>query len=55
LLLGGAIGVKRTLRAGRGRVWAPRMLGLYGLGLIGAGTSRLTRHLAFLQGRRSPA
>src|SRR5262249_21288806 len=37
LLLAGAVGVKRTLVAGPGRIWAPRMLGLYGLGLIGAG------------------
>lgn len=37
LLLAGAVGLKRTLQSGRGRKWAPLMLGLYGLGLIGAG------------------
>jgi hypothetical protein len=36
LLIAGAIGMKRTLVSGRGRKWAPRMIGLYGLGLIGA-------------------
>jgi uncharacterized membrane protein YhaH (DUF805 family) len=50
LLLAGAIGVKRTLRAGRGRVWAPRMLGLYGLGLIGAGIFKADPALGFPPG-----
>jgi hypothetical membrane protein len=36
LLVAGAVGVKRTLQSGPGSRWAPRMLGLYGLGLIGA-------------------
>ena len=36
LLVAGAVGVKRTLQSGLGSKWAPRMLGLYGLGLIGA-------------------
>ena len=36
LLIAGAVGVKRALRSDPGSRWAPRMLGLYGLGLIGA-------------------
>jgi len=36
LLIAGAVGVKRALQSGPGSRWAPRMLGLYGLGLIGA-------------------
>ena len=36
LLIAGAVGVKRAIQTGRGSRWAPRMLGLYGLGLIGA-------------------
>src|SRR6185436_15108618 len=36
LLIAGAVGVKRALQSGRGSRWAPRMLGIYGLGLIGA-------------------
>jgi hypothetical membrane protein len=36
LLIAGAVGVRRALQSGPGNRWAPRMLGLYGLGLIGA-------------------
>ena len=36
LLVAGGVGVKRALQSGPGSRWAPRMLGLYGLGLIGA-------------------
>jgi len=36
LLLAGAVGMKRALQSGPGYKWAARMLGLYGLGLIGA-------------------
>ena len=36
LLIAGAIGMKRALKSGPGSRWARRMLGLYGLGLIGA-------------------
>ncbi|WP_020573901.1 DUF998 domain-containing protein [Actinopolymorpha alba] len=32
-----AIGVRRVLRSGRGTTWAPRLLGLYGLGLVAGG------------------
>jgi hypothetical protein len=37
LLLAGAIGIRRALRGGRAGLWAPLLLGVYGLGLIGAG------------------
>lgn len=37
LTLAGAAGMGRALVTGRGRTWAPLLLGLYGLGLIGAG------------------
>jgi hypothetical protein len=36
LLIAGAAGMKRALQSGLGYKWASRMLGLYGLGLIGA-------------------
>jgi hypothetical membrane protein len=36
LLVAGAVGAGRALQSGQGSVWGPRMLGLYGLGLIGA-------------------
>ena len=32
-----AVGVRQALYAGRGRTWGPILLGIYGLGLIGAG------------------
>jgi hypothetical protein len=32
-----AVGARRTLSAGTGRTWGPILLGIYGLGLIGAG------------------
>jgi hypothetical protein len=38
LLVGAfAIGVRRAMRTGRGRTWGSLLLGVYGLGLIGAG------------------
>lgn len=37
LLVAGSIGMKRALQSGVGSKWAPRMLGLYGLGTIAAG------------------
>lgn len=38
LLVGAfAVGMRRTLSAGRGRTWGPILLGIYGVGLIGAG------------------
>src|SRR5688572_31481332 len=36
LLVAGTVVVMRTTQTGRGSRWGPRMLGLYGLGLIGA-------------------
>ena len=37
LVIAGAVGMRRALPAGRGRIWGPILLGIYGLGLIGAG------------------
>ena len=33
----GAIGMKKALNTGKGKTWGPLLLGIYGLGLIGAG------------------
>jgi hypothetical protein len=33
----GAVGMRRVLRGSRGGTWGPLLVGLYGLGLIGAG------------------
>jgi hypothetical protein len=37
LVVAGAIGVRRLLRGSRGGTWGPILLGIYGLGVIGAG------------------
>ena len=50
LLIAGAVGVKRALGSGPGSQWAPRMLGLYGLGLIGASIFRADPALGFPPG-----
>jgi hypothetical membrane protein len=50
LLIAGAIGLHRSLTSGRGRTWTPRMLALYGIGLIGAGIFRADPALGFPPG-----
>ena len=37
LVIAGAVGMRQALQDGRGRTWGPILLGVYGLGLIGAG------------------
>jgi hypothetical protein len=37
LVIAGAVGMRQAFQAGRGRTWGLLLLGLYGLGLIGAG------------------
>lgn len=37
LTIAGAVGMRRVLHGGQGGTWGPLLLGLYGLGLIGAG------------------
>jgi hypothetical protein len=37
LVIAFACGVRQALSAGRGRTWGPILLGVYGIGLIGAG------------------
>ena len=36
LVIAGAVGIARALRSGPGATWAPRLIGVYGAGLIGA-------------------
>ena len=50
LLIAGAVGVKRALPSGRGSKWGPLMLGLYGLGLMGAGIFSADPALGFPPG-----
>ena len=35
-----AVGLRRSLRRGRGATWAPRLVGAYGVSLVGAGVFR---------------
>jgi hypothetical protein len=37
LAIAGAVGIKRKLDSGPGRTWGPLLLGIYGLGYVGAG------------------
>ena len=37
LTIAGAVGMRRAMGGGRGATWGPLLVGLYGLGLIGAG------------------
>lgn len=37
LTIAGAVGMRRSLKQGTGKTWGPLLVGLYGLGLIGAG------------------
>lgn len=50
LLIAGAAGMKRVLQSGVGRQWAPLMLSLYGLGLIGGGIFSADPALGFPPG-----
>jgi hypothetical membrane protein len=50
LLIAGAVGTAQALQTGPGSRWAPRMLGLYGLSLIGAGIFRADPALGFPPG-----
>ena len=37
LVIAFALGMRRVLRGSRGEIWGPLLVGVYGLGLIGAG------------------
>lgn len=37
LVIAGAMGIRQSLRGNRGGTWGPLLVGIYGLGLIGAG------------------
>jgi len=50
LLIFGVIGVKDLLQSGIGSTWAARMLGLYGLGLVGASLFKADPALGFPPG-----
>src|SRR3981081_3296325 len=37
LVVGGAVGIRRAIPSGRATTWGPVLLGIYGLGWVGAG------------------
>src|SRR6476659_3974397 len=45
-----AVGLRRALTPGRGASWAPRLIGLYGAGLVAAGVFRADPRLGFPAG-----
>jgi hypothetical protein len=45
-----AVGLRRVLRPGRGGTWVPRLLGVYGLSLVGAGVLRADPAMGFPPG-----
>ena len=50
LTVAGAVGMQRALRSGPGSTWGPALVGLYGLGLIGAGVFPADPALGFPPG-----
>jgi hypothetical protein len=50
LVMAGAAGMRRVLRGSRGGRWGPLLIGVYGLGLIGAGLFRADPALGFPPG-----
>jgi hypothetical protein len=55
LTIAGAVGMRRALRGGRGGTWGPLLVGLYGLGLIGAGVFVADPALGFPPGTPADA
>jgi Protein of unknown function (DUF998) len=55
LTCAGAIGMWRVLHGGQGGTWGPRLVGLYGLGLIGAGFFSADPALGFPPGTPADA
>lgn len=55
LVMAGAAGLRRALGTGRGSAWAPLLLGLYGLGLVGAGIFTADPMLGFPPGTPADA
>jgi hypothetical protein len=50
LTIASAVGMRRVLRGGRGGTWGPLLVGVYGLGLIGAGILTADPALGFPPG-----
>jgi hypothetical protein len=55
LTIAGAVGMRRVLRGGRGGTWGPLLVGVYGLGLVGAGIFTADPALGFPPGTPADA
>ena len=55
LVTAGAVGIRRCLCSGRGRTWGPLLVGVYGIGLIGAGFFTADPALGFPAGTPADA
>lgn len=55
LVIAGAVGMSRALASGPGRTWGPLLLGVYGIGLIGAGFFSADPALGFPPGTPADA
>jgi len=55
LTMAGALGMRRVLRGGRGGTWGPLLVGVYGLGLVGAGIFTADPALGFPPGTPADA
>lgn len=55
LVIAGAVGMRRSLASGRGRTWGPLLVGVYGIGLIGAGFFTADPALGFPPGTPADA
>lgn len=54
LVIAGAVGLRRTMQRGRGRLWGPILLAVYGIGLIGAGIFKADPANGFPPGSVAP-
>ncbi len=55
LIMAGAFGIRRALLSGRGRTWAPLLIGVYGLSFVGAGIFKPDPALGFPVGTPADA
>ncbi|MQA77733.1 MAG: DUF998 domain-containing protein [Streptosporangiales bacterium] len=50
MIVAAAVGLRRAMPTGRGRIWGPLLLGLYGLGMVAAGVFPADPAFGFLAG-----
>jgi hypothetical protein len=55
LTIAGAIGMGRMIKGNKGGTWSPRLLGLYGLGFVGAGIFKADPAMGFPPGTAADA